>query len=389
MIILKRQGVKMVDTAKSSALLSSLKAVIEPSAYGDPDIFREETQRIFRRSWLFIGFTDDLANDNDYVAAELAGTSVVVQNFGGELRAFHNVCSHRFARIQPQSCGNRRMQCPYHGWLYNRDGVPTGIPGNDEFFNLDQDARRARALARFDVATRGRFVFVRLEPEGISLDEHLGRYGAMLDHASASFPACFDHQTLAWNADWKVGVESVLEVYHVDAVHPETFKPFFGKRWDMAEEGRHSLGRAELSTMGKRYWDGIVRHLGLIRSESHDGYENYLIFPNLAVGITHGAMMSVQTYEPVAPGRSRLNFRLSMAATCRAEGGSGAARRHVEESLRAINRRVLDEDRVISETVQCGLGQARWSALPGKNEARIHAFHRVYLAAMNDAGEAR
>ena len=32
--------------------------------------------------------------------------SVVVQNFHGELRPFHNVCSHRFSRIRTNSKGN-------------------------------------------------------------------------------------------------------------------------------------------------------------------------------------------------------------------------------------------------------------------------------------------
>lgn len=351
--------------------------ILPPHAYTDEAMFRQDIERLFRRSWLFAGFTDDLAADNDHITAELAGTSVVVQNFGGELRALHNVCSHRFARLQAGPCGNRRLQCPYHGWLYNRDGVPVGIPGNEEFFGLDREGRQARALQRFEVAVRGRFVFVRLEPGGPDLDAHLGGYGAVLDHASTLFPDRFEDRTVAWEADWKVGVESVLEVYHVDSVHPETFKPFFGKVWDISTEGPHSLGRAVLSPAGERYWDGIVRHLALVRSDRHGGYENYLIFPNLAVGITHGAMMSVQTYDPVAPGRCSLRFRLAMAATRRDDRRSGPVRTHVEESLRAINLRVLEEDRAVSESVQQGLGQARWPALPGRNEERIRAFHRA------------
>ncbi|SMH41629.1 aromatic ring-hydroxylating oxygenase subunit alpha [Azospirillum agricola] len=375
----------MVDTTEQPAPppvrpsgpgLVDATGVLPPHAYTDEAVFRDEMTRIFRRSWLFVGFTDDLAAENDYITAELAGTSVVVQNFGGQLRAFHNICSHRFSRIQDGSCGNRRLQCPYHGWLYNRDGVPVGIPGNEAFFGLDRQARQARALQRFEVGVRGRFVFVRLELGGSGLDEHLGACGAMLDHASALFPDRFEDRTAVWEADWKVGVESVLEVYHVDSVHPETFQPFFGKVWDIRTEGLHSSGRTVLSPAGERYWDGIVRHLGLVGSDRYSGYENHLIFPNLAVGITHGAMMSVQTYDPVAPGRCSLRFHLFMAATRREDRRTGPVRTHVEESLRVINLKVLEEDRAISESVQQGLRQARWPALPGRNEERIRAFHR-------------
>lgn len=382
-MILEAQGIQMVDTPENGTAQRLSDGILPPRAYTDPDVFRAEADGIFRRCWLFVGFTDDLAGDNDFITADIAGTSVVVQNFGGELRALHNVCSHRFARIHDKPCGNRRLQCPYHGWLYNKDGVPAGIPGNEDFFGLDRTARQTRALQRFEVATRGRFVFVRLDPGGPSLDVHLGAYGPVLDHASAMFPTRFDDQTLDWAANWKIGVESVLEVYHVETTHPETFKPFFKKIWNVAESGPHSLGQAVLSDAGERYWNGIVKHLGLRRTDRHSGYENYLIFPNLAVGITHGSMLSVQTYDPIDDGRCALRFRLLLADSDHPERRERAAWRHVVESLRAINLRVLAEDRVVSESVQRGIRQARWPAIPGWNEDRIRAFHRAYGAWMD------
>lgn len=378
--ILTGLDVKMVDTTKTQFLSPQLnnEHSLPPQTYGDEAIFRLEITQIFRRSWLFAAFTQDLACDNDYITVELAGISVVVQNFGGELRAFHNVCSHRFARIHTKACGNGRLQCPYHGWLYSHDGVPVGIPGNEEYFGLDRTARQARALKRFELAIRGRFVFVRLKPGGMSLDDHLGAYGAMLDRASERFTDRFEDGATTWEADWKIGVESVLEVYHVASVHPETFKPFFGKSWDIFTEGAHSLGRATLSEAGERYWNGIVKHLNLNRDMTCNSYENYLIFPNLAIGITHGSMMSVQTYDPIAPGILKLHFLLLMASSECTDRPIDQIREHVQKSLRAINRKVLDEDRLISESVQRGVRQAVWPALPGRNEGRIHAFHQSY-----------
>ncbi|WP_035693622.1 aromatic ring-hydroxylating oxygenase subunit alpha [Azospirillum halopraeferens] len=370
----------MVDESEPAVPVVLPERIIPPRAYHDPAVHRDEVTRLFRRSWLFAGFTDDLRDDDDFITAELAGTSVVVQNFRGALRALHNVCSHRFARLQTAACGNRRLVCPYHGWLYNADGVPVGIPGNDEHFGFDRERRRALALDRFEVAVRGRFVFVRLEPGGAGLDEHLGAYGPLLDHVSAAFPDRFDDQTVPWAADWKIGVESVLEVYHVASVHPETFKPFFRGTWDIESQPPHSRGVAALSDTGVRYWNGIVRHLGLRTTDRHRDYDNITIFPNLALGITHGAMLSVQTYDPVAPGRCDLRFRLFLAA---AERRDGPVRRHVEDSLRAINLRVLEEDRAVSETVQRGIVQARRPAVPGRNEARIHTFHAAWLDRMD------
>ncbi len=362
----------------------ALAPALAPSDYHDPAVHQAEMRAIFRRSWLFVGMTDDLAEEDDFVTADLAGVSVAVRNVGGELRAFHNVCAHRFAILHPAPCGRGRFVCPYHGWAYDRDGVPVGVPGNAEHFGLDREARRRLALRRFEVSARGRFVFVRLEPGGPSLDEHLGAWGELLDHASAAFPDRFEDRVMPWAANWKIGVESVLEVYHVDQVHPETFKPFFRKAWDITAGGDHSQGVARLSDAGARYWDGIVKHLGLARSDRFRDYDNTLIFPNLAIGITHGAMMSVQTYEPLDAERCRLRCRLFLAPG-RPDRRDGPVRRHVEESLRAINVKVLEEDRAVCETVQAGARQMDRPALPGANEARIHAFHRAVRAWRGDA----
>jgi phenylpropionate dioxygenase-like ring-hydroxylating dioxygenase large terminal subunit len=102
------------------------------------DIFPREMKNIFEPSWLCIGFTEDLKNHNDFITIQIGERGIVVQNFHGELRAFRNVCSHRHSRIQTQNCGNRPLQCPYHGWTYNIQGIPTGIPKNAEAFGLDQ-----------------------------------------------------------------------------------------------------------------------------------------------------------------------------------------------------------------------------------------------------------
>ena len=59
-----------------------------------------ELEAVFKPSWLCLGFVDDLKSDRDFITAQIGPHSIVVQNFGGELKAFRNVCSHRFSRIQ-------------------------------------------------------------------------------------------------------------------------------------------------------------------------------------------------------------------------------------------------------------------------------------------------
>lgn len=368
-------GTPMDATTLPPDARTMTSALLPPQRYSDPKAYEEEVRTIFRRCWMFVGFTDDLRNDNDFLTADVAGTSVLVQNFDGELRAFHNVCTHRYSLIHLKPCGNGKPVCPYHGWVFNRDGVPVGIPGNREFFGLDDAAKRRLALPRFDVAVRGRFVFVRLDAGGPNLDDYLGGYGAVLDHLSGLFVDRFDEGFLPWAANWKIGVENVLEVYHVDATHPETFKQFTKKVWICSYEGLHSRGTSRLTDSSEKWWNGVLGRLGLPRSERYYEYDHFLIFPNLAIGLTHGSLMSVQTYDPSGQDRCTLHFRLFLGETSKPKTRGGPVRKAVEENLGGFNRRVLEEDRIVAEATHKAMAQVSEPAVFGACEERLHAFH--------------
>src|SRR4051812_48661991 len=108
-------------------------ALTFPRHYCDADIFALERERIFSRSWIFAGLASEVSALNDYLRVQIAGKDVIVQNCSGTLRAFANVCSHRHSQIHEDSCGNRPLVCRYHGWRYDDNGIPMGIPGMENF----------------------------------------------------------------------------------------------------------------------------------------------------------------------------------------------------------------------------------------------------------------
>ncbi|AWK90225.1 aromatic ring-hydroxylating oxygenase subunit alpha [Azospirillum thermophilum] len=361
---------------------------IPPAAYHDPALFRAEEERIFRRCWIFAGFTDELCRHNDYVTRRLGGVDVVVQNFEGVLRGFRNVCTHRFAIIQTAPRGNGMLRCSYHGWTFDRDGVPYGIPGNEAWFGLDREARCARALTPVAVAACGRFVFVRVAAEGPPLDDWLGPCGDVLRHASEIFLRPFDEREFVWQANWKMGVESVLEVYHADTVHPATFRKLVKGDWRCDYEGgTHSRGVTSISDKSARWWDGVAERLGFRPSPRLREYDHLHLFPNLEIGFTRGTVMSVQTYDPLGPDRCALRLRLFLADPGPEGGGKGgeAARRAIEATARELNIALLREDQEASESAFRGAGQSDSPALLGLNEERIQQFHAVWRSAMGDA----
>jgi len=98
---------------------------VTPSAawYYDPDLYRLELERIFARSWSFVGSTSDLARPGDYFTVDVAGEPVVVaRGKDDRIRAFSNVCRHRAGPVAEGKGRRQSFVCGYHGWCYGLDG---------------------------------------------------------------------------------------------------------------------------------------------------------------------------------------------------------------------------------------------------------------------------
>jgi nitrite reductase/ring-hydroxylating ferredoxin subunit len=137
----------------------------------------------WRRDWFCAGPSAALAEDGAHVTVDLPFLSITVQNFAGVLAGFLNVCSHRATKMRCAGRGRGVLRCPYHGWTYNRAGVPVGIPDNEQLFQFKAAERQALALMPVAVARRGALLFLRVAAEGPDLGplpDHAGRDGWQL-----------------------------------------------------------------------------------------------------------------------------------------------------------------------------------------------------------------
>ena len=360
---IKQQGVNMTT-----------KISMNPSYYFEHETQDKENREIFSQCWNFVGFYEQVSEHSQFITTEIAGISVVVQNFHGELRAMHNVCTHRFAPIQQEKCGKRSLTCPYHGWTYDQNGTPF-VPGNAKFFLLSDSDRKKRALKRFALERCGRFLFVRLAEQGADLEEYLGPYADVLRHLSEVFKDQIDDHHTQWNTNWKLGVESVLEVYHVASVHPDSFKNFVQERWEIEVSDQKNNGKAYLSENSAKWCDSVRNRLKLKSSQHFQNYDHCFIFPNLAIGLSHGCLMSVQSYTPRTPETSELHYRIFMASSDLPPQKQLALRKAVIDNVTEFNRVILREDQSIMEQVQKGTRQMTVAPIHGSNEARIRKFH--------------
>jgi glycine betaine catabolism A len=205
---------------------------------GEPEFIAEREAALFR-DWFCVGREEALGQPGDYLAADVAGESILVVRNGDGLAGFYNLCRHRGSRLVPVAgsqpaasaarggCIDGTVRCPYHGWTYGLDGSLRSAP-------FLPDLRRYRdrlSLHPVGIATWGGFVFARLGPAGGLLREQLNG----TDDRLAAFPLAqlrTGHRLVyPVAANWKVILENYNECYHCGPVHPELCElvPAFGR----------------------------------------------------------------------------------------------------------------------------------------------------------------
>lgn len=140
-----------------------------------PEFYQLEKEAVFRRSWLNIGRVEDLPRRASYFIKELRFLNallLVVRGMDDEIRAFHNVCSHRINQLVWDDFPSRETKgmcraiaCKYHGWRYALDGSIQYVHNAAEFFDLDPERL---ALPKMHLEVWAGFIFVNLERNRVS-----------------------------------------------------------------------------------------------------------------------------------------------------------------------------------------------------------------------------
>ena len=189
------------------------------SWYTDPEILRLEQERIFTRSWQYVGHSGQVAEPGSFFAAMAGRTPVVVTRArDNELRAFLNVCRHRGSTVAVGSGRRETLQCRYHAWTYGLDGTLRAAPRSDRELDFEEEDLSLLPLA---LDTWGPFVFVNPDTDAPPLAEALGSVPAqvaeVLDVDALEFRFRSEFEV---DSNWKVACENFLECYHCPVAHP-------------------------------------------------------------------------------------------------------------------------------------------------------------------------
>lgn len=201
---------------------------VHGSLYTDPTIFAEELQKIWHKTWVFVGHESEVPRPNDYVRKQLATQDVVMtRDRDGEVHLLINRCAHRGLQVCDDAKGNSSsFRCPYHGWTYRNTGELLGYPYNKGYGGKNKLELGMGKVPR--VASYQGFVFGSLAADGPSLEEHLGAAAGEIDRLVGLSPEGEVALDAGWlrhrtRSNWKFLAENETDGYHPQFVHGSIF----------------------------------------------------------------------------------------------------------------------------------------------------------------------
>ena len=117
--------------------------------YHSEAILALERSNVFLTHWQVVGHVSDLPKVGDWLAFDILGErAVVMHGQDGVVRAFHNLCRHRGARVVDGVQGSCRgaIVCPFHGWVYNLDGTLRGASRPESFGGIERDRFHLKSI---------------------------------------------------------------------------------------------------------------------------------------------------------------------------------------------------------------------------------------------------
>ncbi len=358
-----------------------------PTHYLEPRQFELEITRLYERAWHLACLQRDVSERDEYVVVRVGRRDVLVQNVGDGLRAFSNVCPHRFSAIRSERRGRAELRCPYHLWTFDHEGIPCGIPHRNGV-ELHQLQTESLSLEKWQLATVGELVFVALDPDR-SLTAFLGTLAPRITEFASNFAEevdTFEHEI---RANWKIVIQNTLEFDHAISVHQETFARVVKRPISLEELAATAPNIAYHAAMRD---DGRARKMvatidalfARTAPERIPGYAHILLFPSTTIGTGENRVVSVITYRPTAPDRTEMTARAFLLEIPDLSTDERVLRDAVVSGEITFARKLFEEDRIACESVQRGMEQAppkmRGVLLP--REYLVDRFQEFYVRAL-------
>mgnify|MGYP001175540126 FL=1 len=322
------------------------KARTLPSAfYTDPEFFEQSKERIFARTWQFLGKGDEVEVLKPLtILPGFLDEPVLIVKTSEWLSCLSNVCTHRGKILVEEPCSANLIRCSYHGRRFLLDGKCISMP---EFEDVEDFPSDADDLRKLPFAARAGFMFASLDPvtSFASFINDAAEKLADIDPFGLVLTGTREYE---FEAHWALYCENYLEGFHIPYVHRSLN--------EVVDYGTYTTDTFRYSSIQTGFDDAgnvAARYL--------------FVFPNLMFNFYPWGI-SVNVVRPVSPSRTRVEFLSYVRDESLLETGAGADLHTVEM-----------EDEAVVECVQRGIrsrfyDRGRYSPT---REQGTHHFHRL------------
>ena len=340
---------------------------IDSSFYRDEEAYALARERIFARSWQWIGDLGDVSEAGSLSPRELLPglldePLLLARDDAGTLRCLSNVCTHRGNILVREPCQKAdQIRCGYHSRRFDLSGRMTFMP---EFADAKNFPSPTDNLAHVPFASWANHGFAALDPAA-RLDAFFGDVAQRLSWLPVERfrldPAHSRDYVIA--AHWALYVENYLEGFHIPFVHTGLNRVVdYASYAD--ELFRYATLQLALAKEGEAAFD-LPAH-----APDHGrrvaAYYAW-IFPNLMLNVYPWGL-SLNRVVPEAIARTRIEFRSYVWDEALLGQGAGGALHEVEL-----------EDEAIVQAVQRGVRSRFYKSgrYSPSRERGTHHFHRL------------
>jgi len=311
--------------------------------YTDPQVYEQEKEQIFFRTWQYAGHTSRLEKPGDYFAFQVCDQNLfALRDTDGEIRAFYNVCQHRAHELLSGSGNTRFVVCPYHAWSYHTNGQLRRAPNSETVPGFD-----ASKICLHEVRTEVfcGFLFVNLDADTKPMAEW---YPKAADELREYVPDLERLRPLVRTeaeeaCNWKVTVENYNECYHCRVAHPTFVKGVVEPdSYNVLPQGyclRHTTRTAPAKNLSYAYDPDSHPHA--------TDYSSWFLWPSFSFQVYPGNVLNTYHWFPHTPTTTTAYREWLTPDGAESEAVRGLAQQDLETTVA--------EDVLLVNSVQRGL----------------------------------
>ncbi len=347
-------------------------STLDSEFYTSEETFHVSKEKIFSRSWQFIGDTDQIRLSGQLVphtilSGFLDEPVLLVRDKDDSLSCISNVCTHRGNILIEHSCQDNHIRCRYHGRRFDLNGKFKQMP---EFEQAENFPSSKDDLPKIPFGVWEKLIFASIAPSmelASALKEMQDRLSFLpLKEFKLEPNRSRDYLV---KAHWALYCENYLEGFHIPFVHADLNAAIdYGSY--TTELFRYSSLQLALSRGG----DDVF-----VLPENHPDYGKqvsayyYWVFPNMMFNFYPWGL-SVNILKPLGKELTKVSFLTYVYDAAKIDKGAGALLDKVER-----------EDEAIVENVQKGINSRFYQSgrYSPSRETGTHHFHRLICEFMN------